>query len=120
MAIIISASPSIHPFKVLKTVKIQQVKFFEQLSTDLQRTQPGLSQTLTTLLNWMVTLTPSTAPEPLLNLLCWTARIADLQYILQSSLGLPRGTSKKVDDWLNVMDTELNRYAKMVEESRIE
>ena len=119
MAIITSASPSIHPFKVLKTVKIQQVKFFEQLSTDLQKTQPGLSQTLTTLLNWMATLTPSTAPEPLSNLLCWTARIADLQYILQSSLGLPVGTSKKMTDWLDVMDTEVNRYAKMVEESRI-
>ena len=119
MAIITSASPSIHPFKVLKTVKIQQVKFFEQLSTDLQKTQPGLSQTLTTLLNWMVTLTPSTAQEPLSNLLCWTARIADLQYILQSSLGLPFGTSKMMNDWLDIMDTETNRYAKMVEESRM-
>ena len=119
MAIITSASHSTHPFKVLRTVKIQQVKFFEQLSTDLQKTQPGLSQTLTTLLNWMVTLTPSTAPEPLSNLLCWMARIADLQYILQSSLGLPFGTSKKMNDWLDVMDTEINRYAKMVEESRI-
>ena len=119
MAIITSASPSIHPFKVLRTVKIQQVKFFEQLSTDLQKTQPGLSQTLTMLLNWMVTLTPSTAQEPLSSLLCWAARIADLQYILQSSLGLPFGTSKKMNDWLDVMDTEINRYAKMVEESRI-
>ena len=119
MAIITSASPSIHPFKVLRTVKIQQLKFFEQLSTDLQKTQPGLSQTLTMLLNWMVTLTPSTAPEPLSSLLCWTARIADMQYILQSSLGLPFGTSKKMNDWLDVMDTETSRYAKMVEESRI-
>ena len=120
MAIITSASRSIHPFKVLRTVKIQQVKFFEQLSTDLQKTQPGLSQTLITLSNWMVMLTPSTAPEPLSNLLCWMARIADLQYILQSSLGLPFGTSKRMNDWLDVMDTEINRYAKMVEESRVQ
>ena len=118
MAIITSASPSIHPFKVLKTVKIQQAKFFEQLSTDLQKTQPGLSQTLITLSNWMATLTPSTAQEPLSNLLCWMARIADMQYILQSSLGLPFGTSKKMNDWLDVMDTEVNRYAKMVEDER--
>jgi len=119
MAIIASASQSTHPYQVLKTVKIQQVKFFTQLSTDLQKTQPGLSSALITLLNWMVTLTPSTSQEPLSNCLCWTARIADMQYILQSSLGLPFGTSKRMNEWLDIMDTEINRLARMEEDNRV-
>ena len=120
MATTALVSPSIHPFQVLRTVKIQQLKFFTQLSTDLQKTQPGLASALTTLSNWMETLTPSTSPEPLSNLLCWMARIADMQYILQSSLGLPFGTSKKMNDWLDLMDTETNRFADMELEARVE
>ncbi len=118
MAIISSQSRSTHPFVALKTVKIQQTRFFEQLSINLQKTQPGLASALITHLRWMESLTPSISPEPLSNCLCWMARTADLAYILQSSLGLPFGTRKKMDDWLDVMDTEINRLAAIEEESR--
>ena len=120
MAITVSASQSIHPFDVLKVVKGQQQRFFTQLQTDLPPTQKGLVSALSTLSNWITQLTPSTSQEPLLNCLAWMARTADMRYLFQSSLGLPRGTMKLMDDWLDVMDTEINRYAKMVEESRIE
>ena len=118
MAIITSHSPSAHPFQVLKVVKTQQVRFFEQLSANLLKTDPGLSSALTTHLRWMGTLTPSTSSEPLLNCLAWMARIADIQYIFQSSLGLPYGTSRTMDDWLTTMDTEINRLADIELENR--
>ena len=119
MAIIARASHSTHPYSSLKVVKIQQVRFYEQLLEQLPNTQQGLRSALVTHLNWMRTLTPSTSLEPLLNCLSWNARTADIRYIFQSSLNLPFGTIKKVDEWLDIMDTEINRLAVMEEESRL-
>ena len=118
MAIILSASQSTHPYEILKVVKIQQMRFYESLSNDLESTQPGLATALNTQLNWMRALTPSTSPAPLLNCLAWMARTADIQYIFQSSLGLPRGTAKMMDDWIDILDTQINRLADMEEQSR--
>lgn len=118
MAIIISASEFSHPYQALRVVKIQQVRFLEQLSANLPPKQQGLQNALITHLNWMEKLTPSQSSEPLSNCLAWMARIADLRYLLQSCLSLPFGTMKKLDDWLDIMDTEINRLARMEEESR--
>lgn len=118
MAIIVSRSQSTHPFEILKVVKVQQLKFFTHLLTVLPPTQQGLRSALITHLNWTTALTPSTSPVPLSNCLAWMACTADIRYILQSSLGLPFGTMKKMDDWLDVLDTEINRLARMEEESR--
>ena len=57
------------------------------------------------------------SPAPLSSCLAWMAYTADIRYILQSSLGLPFGTmKKKMDDWLDILDTEINRLARMEEE----
>lgn len=119
MAIINSQLTSTLPLQVLKTVKIQQVRFFEELSMNLVKTDRGLSSALITHLKWMEALTPSTSSEPLLNCLAWMARTADLRYIFQSSLGLPFGTSRRMDEWLDTMDTQINRMAKEEEEKRL-
>ena len=113
MATIAARSHSTHPFQALKIVKTQQVRYFEQLLEDLPNTQQGLRNALTTHLNWMQALTPSTSLEPLSNCLAWMARTADLRSIFQSSLGLPFGTMKKMEDWLTTLDTEINRLADM-------
>ena len=113
MATIAVRSHSTHPFQALKIVKTQQMRYFEQLLEGLPNTQQGLRNALTTHLNWMQALTPSTSLEPLSNCLAWMARTADLRSIFQSSLGLPFGTMKKMDDWLTIQDTEINRLADM-------
>lgn len=118
MAIIRSRQQSLHPFQVLKTVKIQQVAFYGQLLQDLPLKQEGLRNALMHQLNWMVTLTPSTSSEPLASLLAWMARTADIAYIFQSSLCLPRGTAKRMNEWLDIMDSEINNLADMEEAER--
>ena len=118
MAIIAAQSPSIHPFQVLKTVKIQQVRYFEHLVELSLNMSQGLRAALVMHLNWMQALTPSTSSEPLLNCLAWMARTAALRSIFQSSLGMPFGTMKKMDDWLDTMDEQINRLADIELESR--
>ena len=118
MATIAARSQSTHPFQVLKTVKIQQVRFFEQLLEQLPSTQQGLRSALSIHLSWMGQLTPSTSSEPLSNCLAWMARTAAIRSILQSSLGLPFGTMKKMEDWLTIMDTEISKLADLELESR--
>ena len=118
MAIITSHSPLTHPYETLKIVKVQQLKYFTHLLNDLPPTRQGLRSALTNLLNWITALTPSTSLEPLSNCLAWMAYIADMRYIFQSTLGLPFGTMKLLDDWLDTMDTQINRLVEIEEESR--
>ena len=118
MAIIAVQSQLTPPFQVLKTVKIRQLRFFEQLLEQLPSTRQGLRNALSIHLSWMAHLTPSTSSEPLSNCLAWMARTAALRSIFQSSLGLPFGTMKKMEDWLTIMDGEINRLADMELESR--
>ena len=118
MAIMQSDLQSVHPFETLKTVKLQQMRFYSQLSERLRDTQPGLATALNTALSWITALTPSTSPVPLSNCLSWMAYTADIAYLFQSSLGLPHGTMKQMNEWLNTMDTEINRLADMEVESR--
>ena len=118
MAIIQSDSQLAHPFEILKMVKVQQMRFYSQLSERLRVTQPGLASALNTASNWITVLTPSTSPVPLSNCLSWMAYTADIAYLFQSSLGLPHGTKKKMDEWLDIMDTQINRLAAMEEEER--
>ena len=118
MAIIAAQSHLTHPFQVLKIVKTQQVRYFEQLLEELPVTQQGLRTALSIHLSWMQALTPSTSLEPLSNCLAWMARTGALRSIFQSSLGLPFGTMKKMEDWLMIQDTEINRLADMELRSR--
>ena len=119
MAIINSHSESRHPFEVLKVVKIAQMQFFTQLLESLPNTQQGLHAALTTHLNWMQNLTPSVSPEPLSNLLAWMARTADLRYILQYFPNSPFGMLKRIDAWLDIMETETQRAFKLDSESKL-
>lgn len=118
MAIIHLQEQSQHPYRALKMVKIQQVKFYEELSINLPSKQQGLKNVLNNHLKWMATLTPSTSSEPLLFLLAWMARTADIAYLFQSSLDLPMGTAKRMNGWLDIMDTQVNRLARMTEDER--
>ena len=118
MAIIISHSLSVHPYETLKIVKVQQLKYFTHLLNDLPLTRQGLRNALIAALSWITALTPSTSQAPVSNCLAWMAYIADIRYIFQSTLGLPLGTMKRMDDWLDIMDTEVNRLVEMEEENR--
>ena len=111
MRMVVSAAQSQAPSKVLKLVKIQQMRLFEQLLDTLPKTQTGLRNVLTYHLNMTIQITPSSSPEPLSILLAWMARTADIAFSLQSSPGLPLGTKKKFDEWLDIMDTQLNIVA---------
>ncbi len=119
MATIKSQEQSTPPLQVLKTIKIQQTRFFEQLSESLPENQTGLRIALTTHLNYLEHLRPSSHPEPLSVILAWMAKTSGIRLLLQSSMGLPMGTMKRMDEWLDAMDIALNRLSEMEIENRM-
>lgn len=111
MKAVVSVEESLPPSQVLKTLKIQQMRLFGELLATLPETQTGLRNALTSHLNRIIAITPSSSPEPLSILLAWMARTADIAYSLRSCRNIPLSAKKQIDEALDIMDKQLNIVA---------
>lgn len=99
------------PSQELKTLKIQQVRWLEELSATSLPITTGLRNALNAHLSWIQNLTPTTSPEPVSTLLAWMANTSDIQSILAFTPLSTRQNRALLSGWLNCLDRNTNRVA---------
>ncbi len=99
------------PSSVLKTLRTKQANWLRESLTSLSQSFSGLRALLENNLNWVLTITPSTSPEPLSVLLAWAARLSDIRSMCQFTPVLPRSQDRKLQSWLEELEWAIEEVA---------
>jgi hypothetical protein len=111
MSGIVSESISLPPSQELKELRNIQSQFFSQsLKTSLP-ISTGLRCALEAHLNWTLTLTPTTSPEPLSVLLSWAANVSAIVSMCQFTPLWTTQNKKQFNAWASCLERNIERVA---------
>jgi hypothetical protein len=99
------------PSQVLRVLRTKQATWLRESLASLSPSFSGLRASLEVNLNWILTITPSTSPEPLPLLLAWSAMLSDIRYICRFTPAMDWKREREIQNWLDTLEWAIEDVA---------